>query len=355
MNEQADSLTPFAQDFVQLALNRFEQATPWAAQLIPDDVANPSATGQHPRVQLMILGKPRIYAASFQSIDRFHQIKLLVERKSTDGHPRLLIAPSLSTKLAAECRKEELAYLDGAGNAFITGDDHYILIVGKKPEPGDQATRPQSGASPAALRIVFALLRRPELAAANYRDIASAADTALGTVGAALTDLQNRRLLSPSGKASTRRLLDPRRLLDEWAALYPARLRPKLNARRFTAPEKAWWQAAVLPPGAVWGGEVAADHYTGYLKPEHITVYLDRDQDRQTFTSLVVSNRLRPDPAGEIEFLDRFWPASGTGQADERYAHRALVYADLIASADPRNFDTASRVKEQFLAQANDD
>ena len=124
--------------------------------------------------------------------------------------------------------------------------------------------------------------------------------------------------------------------------------------RRFTAPDGEWWLNAELPAGAVWGGEVAADHYTDFLKPEHITVYLDPAQDRQTFTRLVVSHRLRPDPAGNIECLDRFWPATAAGPTETGYAHPVLVYADLIASGDPRNLETARRLKEQCLVDSDD-
>lgn len=352
MTEQTDHFALSAPKFVLSALERFKDATGFEARLIPVEGAEPVQPGQDAIVELAILSRTRRYLATFRSIDRVQQIKLLVGRLSDSGLPRLLIAPTLTTTMAAQCRTEQQAYLDAAGNAFISGDDHYILIEGQKPGPGQKATKRHGSANPAALRVVFALLCRPELAAANYRDLASAAGTALGTVGATLTDLQNRRLLSPPG--STRRLLDPRRLLDEWATLYPLRLRPKLNVRRFSAPDGAWWLTAALPAGAVWGGEVAADRYTGYLKPEHITVYLDPSQDRQAFTRLITSQRLRPDPAGNIEFLDRFWPATGAGQTETGSAHPVLVYADLIASADPRNLETARRLKEQYLDKADD-
>lgn len=353
MSEQTDHPAHSTPDYVLSALKHFTDATGIGARLVPVDASEAMQPGQDALLELAVPGTPRRYIAIFRSIERFHQIKLIGERLSTSALPPLLIAPALTPEMAARCRAEHQAYLDGAGNAFIRGDDHYFLIEGKKPGPGQRIAKAQGSANPAALRVVFALLCDPELAAANYRDLARAAGTALGTVGTTLKDLQNRRLLSPPGKMA-RRLLDPRRLLDDWAALYPLRLRPKLNARRFTAPDGEWWQNAELPPSAVWGGEVAADHYTGFLKPERITVYIDPAQARQTLTRLVAAHRLRPDFKGNIEFLDRFWPTIDAGQTETSYAHPVLVYADLIASADPRNLETARRLKEQCLVGADD-
>ncbi len=78
-----------------------------------------------------------------------------------------------------------------------------------------------------------------------------------------------------SRRGRHRPLLEPARRLDEWVTNFPIRLRPKLNPRRFQAPDPGWWQRVRLEAGARWGGEVAAARLTDYLKPATYTIYLD--------------------------------------------------------------------------------
>lgn len=47
---------------------------------------------------------------------------------------------------------------------------------------------------------------------------------------------------------------------------------------------------------AYWGGETAAAKLTNYLKPEIATVYVG-----PTTNKLLIDNRIRKDPAGDIE------------------------------------------------------
>lgn len=48
-----------------------------------------------------------------------------------------------------------------------------------------------------------------------------------------------------------------------------------------------WWQRVdVTTYGAHWGGEVAAEKLTGYLKPETVTLYIRPGKDRQRRTHL---------------------------------------------------------------------
>ena len=67
-------------------------------------------------------------------------------------------------------------------------------------------------AAAAALRMIFALLCEPPLLDRSYREIATAAGIALGTVGPVLEDLRERRLLTDKDGRHSRRFLDPERL-----------------------------------------------------------------------------------------------------------------------------------------------
>jgi hypothetical protein len=258
-------------------------------------------------------------------------------------NPLLVVARHVRPAVAARARELGIGFVDTAGNAFLRGPGLYVLVAGQ-PAPVRPATtgRPPRALTPAGLRVVFVLLQRPQLLAAAFRDIAAAAGVALGTVAAVMADLVERGHLPPEGVAD-RRLLAPRELAEEWTLLYPVRLRPKLLRGRFEAADPAWWQGAALGGvKAAWGGEVAADRLTGRLRPERQTIYVWGRPD-----PLVLGHRLRPRERGAIEILEAFW-APGAGEPKE-VVPPLLVYADLLATGDPRNVEVAALVRKEYL------
>ncbi len=99
------------------------------------------------------------------------------------------------------------------------------------------------------------------------------------------------------------------------------------------------------PAPRILGGEIAAEKLTGYLKPERITIYVDGKPDK-----LILANRLRPDVNGEIEILETFWAIEEARQRND-VAPPLLVYADLMATTDPRNIETAKLIRDHHLTQ----
>jgi len=212
-------------------------------------------------------------------------------------------------------------------------------------------TTPRAGMV-TTLRIVFALVCRPELLNAPYRDIIRAAGVALGAVGGVFHDLHGRGYITNGMRKGGRRLLDPARLFEEWVTNYPMRLRPKLTPRRFRTVTPDWWQHAdVTTYGAQWGSEVAVEKLTGYLKPETVTLYVRPEKDRANVARLVAAHKLRADPRGDIEILDTFWdwPAD---QEHTDIVPPILVYADLMATHDPRNLDAARLLYDRKIIHA---
>ena len=284
------------------------------------------------------------FLAEIKAVDRFQTLGTIKAKGEHAPHPLILVAPYISAVTAQQCRELRLPFIDEAGNAYIEAPGLFIYITGKRRPVQTRITPAYRALTPAGLRIVFALLNRPKLADAPYRDIAKAARVALGTVGDILMDLEHRGHLAPE-KPGPRRLLTPRRLQEEWITHYPIKLRPKLNARRFTAPKVDWWQHQdVRQHNACWGGEVAAAKITGYLKPATATIYLQGKPD-----ALILANRLRPDVNGEVELLDAFWTPDTPRQADD-VAPSLVIYADLMATADPRNVEAAKLIHDQYLA-----
>jgi hypothetical protein len=98
----------------------------------------------------------------------------------------------------------------------------------------------------------------------------------------------------------------------------------------------------------IGGGEVAAAILTGHLKPATYTLYLGAQAGPETIPALVKEHRLRADPRGNVEILDAFWNVEiETARPD--IVPPVLVYADLMATLDPRNLALAKRVRDEYI------
>lgn len=246
-----------------------------------------------------------------------------------------------------------LQFLDACGNAYLRAPGLFILINGEKDDGRRPAIEAPKGlTNPARLRVVFALLSRPELINAPFKEIAAHAGVSLGTANNALDDLEQRGYLINKGSAGRRILLERRRLVDEWTINFPTTLRNKLNGRRFTSPYPYWWQGFVPDAAFVWGSEVAAARMTGYLKPATVTLYVEATEREQLVKTLVKQYRIKPDPKGEIEVLEKFW--HWESESSDNVAPPLLVYSELLAMLDPRAQETAEIIKERFIDAAID-
>lgn len=304
------------------------------------------------RVEIEVNGHRYIYAAELKRIDRFAILAEFKNRKYADQ--LLLIAPRVTTEIADKCRELDLQFIDAAGNAYLRQPGLYVLVKGQRPIEGeDIRLEGQEGkrtGTATALRIVFALLCKPALFNAPYRNINQMAGVALGAVGWIFFDLNERGYTTGGKGKGDRVLLERQRLVQEWITNYPIKLRPKLNPRRFRAPKADWWKAVdVAQYGAQWGAEVAAEKLTGYLRPHMFTLYLHNEQGQRGLTKMVAEHRLRQDPQGDIEILDAFWNFEDEKPMPETVPP-ILVYADLLATLDPRNLEAAQLIYERYIA-----
>jgi hypothetical protein len=322
------------------------------ARPLPDATTADDPFGPAGEIELRTLDRDYRFAVEIKAnVDRRATLNVLREQRARhDRRNWLLVTPYLAPTLADACRQTDLdlPFIDTAGNAYLRAPGLHVFVKGEKRPAPARASGHRLGGTAAALRVTFAMLCRPELLNAPYRTIADAAGVALGTVGWVLLDLQARGHLLAGKANGARQLLEPRRLVDEWVTNYPIKLRPKLNARRFRAPDPNWWKTAALPTGAYWGGEPAADRLTGNLKPGTVTVYLAPERARANLDALVAAHRLRADPGGEIEVLDAVWHFYAA-PADPALAPPLLVYADLVATMDARALETARIVREQHV------
>lgn len=283
------------------------------------------------------------------SIDRKSHIDQVRRQLEAIGTPGLLVAPYISKTLAEYCRETGLQFIDTHGNAYLRAPGLFVFITGEKSERGQASIRAPKGLTNAAgLRVVFGLLCRPELLTASYKDIARQTGVSLGTAYNALDDLERRGYLMRGGGSAHRKLLETRRLMDEWAINYPDTLRTRLHLRRFSAPDAHWWEDIDLSGFApAWGSEVAARKMIRHLKPATQTLYVPANEMDGVVKALVKQCRLKPDDDGDIELLEKFWHWEPGAMPD--VAPPLLVYSELLAIMDPRAQETAQLIRERYI------
>lgn len=310
-------------------------------------------------VEIEANGQRYPYVAEIRRVDRFAILNDVRNPHAHCGqvHQPLLVAPRITAETAEKCREIDLQFIDAAGNAYLRGPGLYVFVKGQRPIEGEDllliGQEGKRAGTAAHLRAIFALLCKPELLNAPYRDIVQVAGVALGTIGWVLDDLTDRGFITGGKRKGDRVMLERKKLIDEWITTYPIKLRPKLNPRRFKAPKPDWWKALdITQYGAQWGTEIAAEKLTGYLRPNTVTIYLHKEKGRQNLTKLVAENRMRPDPAGDIEILDAFWDFDDE-QPMTQTVPPLLAYADLVATMDPRNLEAARLIHDQYLAPAD--
>jgi hypothetical protein len=240
------------------------------------------------------------------------------------------------------------------GNAYINEKPVFVFIKTNKAklEKGADLIRKEKERGRAftatGLKVLFAFMRQPQLINAPYRKIADEADVALGTVGWVMNDLKQSRYLIEVTKKN-RRLKNKKQMLDKWVDAYLERLRPNLLIGRFRADDDFWRKEQdyqITDYGARWGGEAAAAKLTGYLKPEELTIYLPKEGGTQLLTDL----RLRKDPEGNVLIYRAFWNEEQDTLMNETDAvEPVIVYADLLATDDIRNIETAKIIYDQKL------
>jgi hypothetical protein len=297
-------------------------------------------------IEIEFNGQKQRFVTNINAIDRriaVAQVHAQLEELIADQYPAyrpLLITPFVTTALADECKRLDLPFLDTVGNLSLRTDAILVYVKGE-PRPAKLRKDEYRAYQPAGLKLIFALLCRPTLVEAQYRELARFARVALGAVGPILKDLERRGYLR---KGKTTKLLRTKELVQEWVTYYPANLRPKLQARRFQADRDKLLAIDLAPLCAYWGGEYAAERLTHYLRAERFTIYLAGPPP----PPLLTGARMRLAADGNTEILQIFWNRELVEPA-ATIVPPLLIYAEFMATADARNVETAKQLYEQFL------
>lgn len=260
---------------------------------------------------------------------------------SQDAPPALLICNRLTPALAEYCFINRLNYIDTSGNAVIQLPQLYVLVEGKaakKPVPV------KARFAEGVMKLLFVLLSSPESLNDTYRSLAVRSGISLGMVSKAFEFLAAQKYYRKT--QGGRRLMNIEELQVLWLRDYAAALLPKLSSIPLVAPDS--WHDISLLSGEFWGGEVAAAELTeGYLIAERGKLFTPRPlaQRRQELG-------LKPDREGKLQLVSSFW---GSDFELNKKAKAMLCVAELLASVDDRNLETAKFINDKYLKLSESD
>ena len=330
-------------ELLRQVIEIFQEATGVATELLPG--APRAVDHQDATIRINFREQAHDFVPEVKNVLTRTTVGATIQHFRKETRKPLLITKYVTPPMADLLKGMDIPFMDAAGNAYINDTPLYIFIKGNKPAEKDRPEPLTRAFQPAGLMVGFALLCNPGMENAPYRQLATAAGVALGTVGWVINDLKRMGFLLDMGIRG-RRLLRREQLLTQWVTAYPLQLRPKQVIGRFIADDDNWWEQAEIGVfNALWGGEVAAAKLTKYLKPQIVTVYA-----RELPARLILKYKLKKEYNGNVEILKPFW------NFEYHWAHRTLVppmliYADLLATGDPRNIETARIIYDKEIAR----
>jgi len=277
---------------------------------------------------------------------------LLFQLEALAQHEPLLLADYISENLAAQLREHAIAYFDCVGNGSLWAAPFFYEVSGRK----RKAARllPNRSQQAAGAKIIFQLLKQPHLAAATYRDIAAAANVALGAIGAVLKELRGQHLLLGSGAGGC--IGDMTALRQLWERAYLGRLRPGLHIERCSLSSP--WRLEELPTlireqhledEVLLGGKLAASFYCENVVADSAVLHMARKGALKQMLRL----RLVPDAAGPITVIERFAANDVFEQRSPenlQLADPRLVRAELLFADDEQQVELAETIARLYLA-----
>ncbi|WP_410644155.1 type IV toxin-antitoxin system AbiEi family antitoxin [Amycolatopsis sp. lyj-346] len=256
--------------------------------------------------------------------------------------PALLVTTYVSEPIAERLRARGIDYLDTAGNAHLAWDDVLVDVRGRRnPAVPRSRTSPRAAGAfgRSGLRVVFVLLSWPDMASRPYRVLAEASGASLGTVKAVIDELARAGYLYTG--AEGRRMARGGELLDRWSEAYSITLHTALALGEFSVNDLSWWPDAeteMRSMGIQVGGEAGASLIDSHLRPASLTLYAEQLPAR-----FIGRHRLaRAEGGGNVHIRERFWRAP---EPESWIVPSPLIYADLLASGDPRQREHGDRIR----------
>jgi len=270
------------------------------------------------------------------------KLGMIISQMSGVKETSLLITTYMNPKLIEMAEDNNINFIDAAGNALIKVFPLFIKVKGNKSVETGKLRTPQKEFSIGALQTIFALLCNPGLEEKSVREIVKQSGATIGTVYRTLKSLEAKGYLVKHANMINK-VINRADLLKQWVTLYPDILREKYLIGRYEGNEINN-ELHLDRFNALYGGEEAAATLTKYLRPFIRTIYISGKQGE-----FILRNRLKMNPNGNLILMKKFWNFENNEYAG--LTHPILVYADLLATGDSRNIETAEIIYGTYIAR----
>lgn len=266
---------------------------------------------------------------------RKHHVPQIQQRYETIG-PVMLVAERLYPNIKTLLNEAGIDWIDAAGNIRLKDNDILIWIDHHTTTPVQ--TRINRAFTKTGLKVVFLFLHNEAWLNRTYREIAEAADVALGNIKHVLDGLKEHDFILAKSK-NILQLKNREKLLDQWITAFTDELKPRILKGRYgfiNREAEQNWKKLRLGTGTMWGGEPAADRLTNDLKPLEFILYTQKGR-----AALMKEFKMVPDNEGNIEVREPYW----TIEPDHPDTAPLLtIYTDLMETGDPRNMNIAKQL-----------
>lgn len=287
-----------------------------------------------------------IYAEVENEVRPQHVSQLVARRKA--GSHGLIIARYITPAAKELLKTHHFNYVDRVGNIWFQLGSVLIHIEGIRNQPQTE-DRKNRAFTKSGIKVVFKILIQADLINAPYREIATASGVSLGTIPKVVEGLREEGFLLRKTEKEWL-IVEYEGLLDRWQQEYQRKMKPDLLLKRMRPISPTFeqdWKQTILPANTRWAGEPAGNLLTGYLRPELFSVYT-----LQPLSEIMKQCRWVPDPEGNIFVYQQFW-SSDSQSKPHSCVPEILVYADLMASGDYRNMETATMIYERFISHTS--
>ncbi len=271
---------------------------------------------------------------------RKHHIPHLKELQHKVG-PLMLVAERLYPNIKRALNEAGIDWIDVAGNIHLEEGETLIWIDHYTTTPIQQ--KKNRAFTKTGLKVVFLFLHDEAWLNRTYRDIAEAADVALGNIKHVLDGLKEHEFVYAKNE-DVLKLKNRDKLLDQWITAFADELKPRIQKGRYNFINKEVeqnWKNLPLGEQDQWGGEPAADLLKNDLKPVEYILYTKKNR-----AQLMKELKLIPDENGKVEIREPYWTIDDNLQ---KIAPRLVVYTDLMITGDPRNIKIAEEIYAKTL------
>ncbi|NJO62821.1 MAG: hypothetical protein HC836_32740 [Richelia sp. RM2_1_2] len=260
-----------------------------------------------------------------------------------------LITRSLSETAIDKLVANNIEFIDTNGNIYLNNSAAYIFIRRKHLFQEKSVSNSQITFN--NLKVIYVLLKSPDILRASSEELALAAEVTSITVNDTLKNLYKLGYLQRQrdGKYIITRYS---KLLERWEMGYAETLRPELLLGTYTPTLRSKFTEVAdnliqkaKENNFLIGGELGAAIATSYLIPTGAVLYV-----KENHQLIAEELKLKPSPEGNIIFCQQFGSHNAYDyNQSKQVVDPLLIYAELMMENNERLEETAKRVFVKYI------